>query len=109
MKKYNGELKKEKREREYTLYEIAKGGEKVCGTTLKQIREKSKSEHTTLGRRLLSLVAKEYGYKGKDIGLYIRKDPAVITRDLREKGNLAKEMDKVIDVIRGKIDVNYQV
>ena len=110
MEKYNGELKKEKREREYTLYEIAKGIEKVYGITLKQIREKSKSENITLGRRLLNLVAKEYGYKGKEIGQYIRKDQAVITRDLKEKGNLAKEMDKVIDVIRGKrIDVNNQV
>jgi REP element-mobilizing transposase RayT len=101
MEKYNGELKKEKREREYTLYEIAKGIEKVYGITLKQIREKSKSENITLGRRLLNLVAKEYGYKGKEIGQYIRKDPAVITRDLKEKGKLEKEMEKVINAIRG--------
>ena len=101
MEQYNGELKKEKREREYTLYEIAKGIEKVYGITLKQIREKSKSENITLGRRLLNLVAKEYGYKGKEIGQYIRKDPAVITRDLKEKVKLEKEMEKVINAIRG--------
>jgi putative transposase len=101
MEKYNGELKKEKRAREYTLYEIAKGIEKVYGITLKQIREKSKSENITLGRRLLNLIAKEYGYKGKEIGQYIRKDPAVITRDLKEKGKLEKEMGKVINAIRG--------
>jgi putative transposase len=100
MEKYNGELKEEKREREYTLYEIAKGIEKVYGITLKQIRKKSKSENITLGRRLLSLVAKECGYKGKEIGQYIRKDPAVITRDLKEREQLEKEMGKVIDVIR---------
>jgi putative transposase len=101
MERYDGELKKEKRKREYTLYEIAKGVEKVCGITLKQIREKSKSENITLGRKFLSIVAKEYGYKGKEIGQYIRKDPAVVTRDLREKGKLEKEMKKVINVIRG--------
>jgi putative transposase len=100
MEKYNGELKEEKREREYTLYEIAKGIEKVYGITLKQIRKKSKSENITLGRRLLSLVAKECGYKGKEIGQYIRKDPAVITRDLKEREQLEKEMGKVIDAIR---------
>jgi len=103
MKRYDGELKKEKREREYTLYEIAKGVEKICGITLKQIREKSKSETVTLGRRLLSLAAKEYGYKGKEIGLYIRKDPAVITRNLKEKKQLEKEIEKVIEAIRNKI------
>ena len=101
MTKYNGELKKGKREREYTLYEIAEGVEKICGITLKQIRKKSKSGNITLGRRLLSLVAKEYGYKGKEIGQYIRKDPAVITRDLKEKEQLEKEMEKVINAIRG--------
>ena len=103
MKRYDGELKKEKREREYTLYEIAKGVEKICGITLKQIREKSKSETVTLGRGLLSLAAKEYGYKGKEIGLYIRKDPAVITRNLKEKKQLEKEIEKVIEAIRNKI------
>jgi len=113
IEKCNGELKKEKRKRGYTLYEIAKGVEKLCGVTLKQIRERSKSENITLGRRLLSLIAKEYGYRGKEIGQYIRKDPAVITRDLKEKGKLEKEMEKVIEVIdtiRGKrVYVNNQV
>jgi len=101
MERYDGELKKEKRKQEYTLYEIAKGVEKVCGITLKQIRERNRSENITLGRKLLSIVAKEYGYKGKEIGQYIRKDPAVVTRDLKEKGKLEKEMGKVINVIRG--------
>src|SRR4030066_947071 len=59
IEKYDGELKKEKREREYTLFEIAKGVEKIYGITLKQIRERSKSETIILGRRLLNLVAKE--------------------------------------------------
>src|SRR4030043_680652 len=58
MERHDRELKKEKREREYTLYEIAKGVEKIYGITLKQIRERRKSETITLGRRLLSLVAK---------------------------------------------------
>jgi REP element-mobilizing transposase RayT len=110
IEKYDGELRKEKRKREYTLYEIAKGVEEICGITLKQIRERSKSENITLGRRLLSLIAKEYGYRGKEIGRYIRKDPAVITRDLKEKRKLEKETEKVIDVIRGKrININNQV
>jgi hypothetical protein len=110
MERYDGELKKEKREREYTLYEIAKGVEKIYGVRLKQIREKSKSEMITLGRRLLSLVATEYGYKGKEIGLYIRKDPAIVTRDLKEKIQLEREMEKVLQVIRDKrAHVNNQV
>jgi hypothetical protein len=110
MEKYNGELKKEKRAQEYTLYEIVKGVEKIYGVTLKQIRKKSKSENITLGRKLLSLVAKEYGHKGKEISQYIQKDPAIVTRDLKEKGKLKKEIEKVIDVIIGnRAYVNNQV
>jgi len=102
MERYDGELKKEKRKREYTLYEIAKGMEKIYGVTLKQIRKRSKSEMTTLGRRLLSLVANEYGYKGKEIGQYILKDPAIISRDLREKRQLEEEREKVLEAIKDK-------
>ena len=94
MERHDRELKKEKREREYTLYEIAKGVEKIYGITLKQIRERSKSETIILGRRLLNLLAKEYGYKGKEIGQYIRKDPAIVTRDLKEKVQLEKKNRK---------------
>ncbi len=71
----------------------------------------SKSENITLGRRLISLVAKEYRYKGRDIARYIRKDPLVM-RDLKvkEKGKLEKEMGKVIDLMIGKrLHVNNQV
>lgn len=96
MERHDRELKKEKREREYTLYEIAKGVEKIYGITLKQIRERSKSETIILGRRLLNLVAKEYGYKGKEIGQYIRKDPAIVTRDLKEKVQLEKKQKKCL-------------
>ncbi len=41
------------------------------GITL--IRQKSKSRDISSGKKLLSLVAKEYGYKGKEIAEYIQK------------------------------------
>ncbi len=44
----------------------------------------------------MTLVANEYGYKGKEIAEYIRKDPAVITRHLKERDKLKKELEKVI-------------
>ena len=39
-----------------------------------------------MGMKLFSLIAKEYGYKGKEIAGYIQKDPAVVTRYLRGEG-----------------------
>lgn len=109
MGRYNGELSKGKRAKGYTLNEIAKGVEKVSGVTLKQIRGKSKSRDKTLGRKLISLIAKEYGYKGKEIAEYIRKDPAIVTRDIKGKVNLQVEIEKLISILNDeRTNVNSQ-
>lgn len=99
---YDGGIRQEKRKKGYTLSEIARGIEEAFGITLKQIREKSKSGHISLGRKLISLIGKEYAYKGRDIAEYIQKDPAMITRHLKEKGDLKKEMEKAIEAIKGR-------
>ena len=75
-----------KRLKEYTLGEIAIGIEGAHGITLKEIKDKGKDRDTMLCRKLFSLVAREYGYKGKEIAGYIQKDPAVVTRYLRGEG-----------------------
>lgn len=38
----------------------------------------------------MCLVAKEYGYKGKEIAEYLKKDPAVITRCSKSKDTMEK-------------------
>ena len=100
IEKSNGELRQEKRRKEYTLDQIANGIEKIYGVNTKQIREKSKSRDIAKGRKLLSLVAKEYGYIGKEIAKYIRKDQAIVTRHLKEKSELKSEIDKVFNVLK---------
>jgi REP element-mobilizing transposase RayT len=102
MERYDGEIRRERRGKEYTLPEIARGVEKTYGITLKQIRGKSKDRVISSGRKLLSSVAKEYGYQGKEIAKYIWKDPAVITRYLKEKKNLQEKTEEVIKTIREK-------
>jgi REP element-mobilizing transposase RayT len=97
-----------KRLKEYTLGEIAIGIEGEYGIALKEIRNKRKDSEIMMGRRLFSLVAREYGYKGKEISGYIQKDPAVVTRYLREKEELGAEVKKVIEKIK-KANVNKQV
>jgi len=57
-------------------------------------REKSKDRGIQRGRKVFSLVARAYGYKGREIARYLRKDPAVITRYLQEKRSLAEEVEK---------------
>jgi hypothetical protein len=43
----------------------------------------------------MSLVAKEYGYKGHEIAEHLRRDPSVITRYLKEGDRFRKEVESV--------------
>ena len=100
MEKYDVEFKNNKREREYTLTKISEGVEKISGVTIKQIRGKSKFARISSGRKLLILVAKEYGYKGKEIAEYIKRDPAIISIVLKDKRQFEEEMGRVISILK---------
>jgi REP element-mobilizing transposase RayT len=97
-----------KRKHEYTLMEIGRAVEGVCGITLRHLREKSKDEGIVFGRRLVCLVAREYGYRGREIAEYLRRDPAVITRYSREMKKFEGEVEKVHVALK-KTRVNKQV
>jgi REP element-mobilizing transposase RayT len=84
-----------RRRHEYTLAEIEGAVERVYGTSLKQLREKGKDGVTQTGRRVLSLLGSEYGYKGREIAEYLRKDPSVVTRYLKEAKRFETDIKKV--------------
>jgi REP element-mobilizing transposase RayT len=84
-----------RRRHEYTLMEIGEAVERVYGTSLRQLREKGKGEGVQTGRRVLSLVGREYGYKGGEIGEYLRKDPSVVTRYLKEARRFEGDIKRV--------------
>jgi len=108
MKTGRGEVWGKKRH-EYTLSEIGGAVEGVYGVTLRQLREKSKEEGIVSGRKVMSLVAREYDYKGQEIAEYLRRDPAVITRYLKEGERLEGEVEKVHEALRKTKKVNKQV
>jgi len=85
------------------------GIEKGHEITIGQLREKSKDRCILTGRKVFSLVASEYGYKGREIARYIRKDPAVITRYLKERSSLADEVEEVVRRLIKRATVNKQV
>lgn len=89
-----------KKKHGYSLEKIAKKIEQIFGITLRQLREKSKDREITTGRKLMSFVAKEYEYKGKEIAKYMRKDPVVITRYLKERNNFSEEVEKICSSLR---------
>lgn len=96
MERYDIEIGMKRQERKYTLLEIATAIEKAYGTTLSQIRGKGKDRDISFGRKLFSLVSNEYGYKGTEIAKYSRKDPAIITRHLKEGADLRAKTEKIL-------------
>lgn len=107
--KCEAEIELGKRHRQYSLSQLAAAIEDVHGVTLQEMRGKGKDRQITLGRKLLSLVAHEYGYRGKEIAGYMRKDPALITRHGKQKKELDADVQKVLCVLeeRGS-NVNSQ-
>jgi hypothetical protein len=105
---YEGELSKEKRERDYSLTEITGAVERICNITIQQIREKGKSQEVKKGRHLVSLITNEYGYRGKEIAEFMYKDAAVISRHLKEKSNMKEDMEIVLMSLKNK-KLNNQV
>ena len=92
-------LENSKKRHEYSLKEIAETTVKIRGITLKQLREKSKDRDILTARKLASLVAKEYGYKGKETAAYFQKDPSVIARYLKDDEKLKSDVTHVIKML----------
>ena len=78
------------------------------GIKLVEIRSKGKGRVISTGRKVFSQVARAYGYKGKEIVAYTRKDPAIITRYLKDKTEHKIEAEKVIKIMNRDSNVNRQ-
>lgn len=98
--KTEGGIEQKRRRHEYSLEEISKKVEQIFGITIRQLREKCKDRSISMGRKLMSFAAKEYGYKGKEIAKYMRKDPVAITKYLKERSNFIKEVEDICDSLR---------
>ncbi len=110
MERYDDGIEQRRRKKEYRLSEIAAVIEEAYDITLSQIRQKGKDRGISKGRKLLSLVANEYGYKGKEIAEYIKKDPAIVTRHLKERNDFRREIEKLIKGLKDmRPNVNKQV
>ena len=84
MEKIDERFENKRKHHEYSLKKIVETIGKMRGITLKQLREKSRNREILTVRKLASLAAREFGYKGKEIALYLQKDPSVIARYLKD-------------------------
>lgn len=108
LEKYDGEVKRELRMKEYALPQIAKAVGKHYGVTLRDLRSAAKQQRVMQGRRAFSLVAREYGYKGKEIAEYLFKEPSSVTKYVRSEG-IKSEVKKLIRQILAANNSNNQV
>ena len=99
-----------KRRHGFSLGEIAKGIRQIYGITLKELRGKGKDLGVMEGRKLMSLAAREYGYKGREVAEFLRKDPAAVARYIRDKDSFYDKMDKLFLTLEDtEQNVNNQV
>jgi REP element-mobilizing transposase RayT len=91
IKKHEGEIKKERRKKEYTLPRFAREIERQCSVSLEDLRSWRRNVNILTARRLFSILAKEYGYTGREIAAYLRKDPAAVTVYLRSSKDVRKK------------------
>lgn len=89
-----------RREREFSLEQIAGAIEGVHGISLDGIRSRSKSTRISAGKKMMSLVAHAYGYKGREIAAFINKDPVVVTRHLKEGAVFEKEIEGIVTALK---------
>jgi len=78
-----------------SLGEIAKGIEEITRIGLGELKGKGKDVGVMEGRRLFSLVGREYGYKGKEIAEFLGKDPAAVTGYLRRGQDLQAKLESL--------------
>jgi putative transposase len=99
MKKCQKSLVLGRKRHEFNLVEIAAAIGQLWGINLIELREKGKKQKAIEGRKLLSLAARAYGYKGMEVAEFLRRDPAAITGYLKDGVNLCSEVEKLFNLL----------
>ena len=109
IEKYDGAVKKEPKTKEYSLAAISSTVETCFSVTLYQLRSSGKEPSIMRARRVMTMTARAYGYRGREIADYLRKDPASVSGYLRGE-DVSSDMRKVIQMLgQGRKNVNSKV
>ena len=100
VERHKGEIKKERRKKEYTLPQMVRALERQCRVSLEDMQSWGRIKEIFSARRLFSILAKEHGYTGREIAAYLHKDPAAVTGYLRRSEDVRREVDTVITALR---------
>ncbi len=99
MEKVDERFKNKRKLHKYSLKKIAETIGKNKGVTINQLREKSRNRGIIAARKLASITAREFGYKGKEIALFLQKDPSVITRYLKDGESFKADMEHILKLL----------
>ena len=80
-------IKREPRRKARTLEAIGAVIGKRYEVSLEHLRSASKAREIMQARRVFSQTAKAYGYQGREIARYLRKDPASVTGYLHQEAH----------------------
>ena len=108
-KRIEGEIKKERRKKEFTLSQICSAVEKSYAVSRDQLYSSSKDRLIMAARRVFTQTAKIYGYAGKEIAEYLKKDPASVTRYVRDEDRNKEVMDVVKALETNRRNINSKV
>jgi REP element-mobilizing transposase RayT len=109
LEKYDGNIKKEPKKKEYTLSAISRAVEAHFAVSLDRLRSSAKEHAIMRARRVLTMAAKAYGYRGRDIAEYLKKDPASVSGYL-QGDDLSTDVMKIMRHLdAGRKNVNSKV
>jgi hypothetical protein len=106
--KVEGAVKKELKKKERSLAQIGRLVQEQYSISMDQLRSASKAGDIMKARRVFSQTAKRFGYRGKELAEYLRKDPASITGYMqgvqyhREIDEILKRLNEVRQNVNSK-------
>lgn len=109
LEKYTGPITREPTRKAHSLEAISRSVETHFAITLEQLRSSSKGQAIMRARRVMTIVGKAYGYRGREIADHLRKDPASISGYLRGE-DVSTDRDTVMHMLgQGAHNVNSKV
>jgi len=78
-RRYGGEGVDKGRGKAYSLSQIGGVVEELYGLKMKELRSSAKTRQISFGRRVFSVMARECGYRCKEVAAYLHKDPSGVT------------------------------
>ena len=95
------EIKGSRKRWAHSLEDISEAIKKGFAVSIDEMRTQTKSTAVAEGRRIFCQVARELAYRNGDLAVFLRKDPASVTRYFKEEANLATAVKKILDSLDG--------